>query len=73
MKSEKLKIAFKMYLKGKVSLGKAAELAEISIWEMIDDLHDKNISSKYNLKKINLFIKIHRIYLYFLKMNIKFA
>ena len=49
MKSEKLKIAFKMYLKGKVSLGKAAELAEISIWEMIDDLHDKNISSKYKL------------------------
>ena len=51
MKSKKLEIAFKMYLEEKVSIGKATKLAGLSIWEMIDRLHDKNVSLEYKLSK----------------------
>ncbi|MGQ4876397.1 MAG: UPF0175 family protein [Promethearchaeia archaeon] len=51
IKSEKLKIAFKLYIDGKISLGRAAELADISIWEMIDLIHDRNIALKYKLSE----------------------
>jgi len=38
------KEVIKMYSMGKISLWKAAEILEISSWEMIDRLKGKNIS-----------------------------
>lgn len=33
------------YREGKLSIGKAAEKAKISLWEMLDELKDRNIQS----------------------------
>ena len=46
---EKLEIALKEYLDGKISLGKAAENADISIWEMLDELKSRNIMLNYKI------------------------
>ncbi len=51
---EKIEIAVKMYLDEKISLGKAAELAGISIWEMLDELKRRNIGLKYKISDAEL-------------------
>jgi len=51
IKSEKLEIAFKLYVDGKISLGRSAELANISIWEMIDLIYGRKIALKYKLSE----------------------
>ncbi len=42
-KQYRLEKAVKQYQEGKISIGRAAELAGISIWEMMDELKDRNI------------------------------
>ncbi|MBU2477189.1 UPF0175 family protein [Candidatus Micrarchaeota archaeon] len=37
--------AIKEYQEGKISIGKAAETAGISLWEMMDELKAKNIAN----------------------------
>ena len=44
--------ALKIYMDGKVSLGKAAEIAEVSIWKFLDMLKDKRIPLRYDLEDI---------------------
>jgi predicted HTH domain antitoxin len=44
-KQYKLEKAVNKYKEGKASIGKAAEIAGISLWEMMDELKDKNISN----------------------------
>lgn len=51
---EKLEYALKEYLDDKISIGKAAEIAGISIWEMIDELKRRNIALKYKLSEAEL-------------------
>lgn len=51
---EKIEIAVKMYIDEKISLGKAAELAGISIWEMLDELKRRNIALKYKISDAEL-------------------
>ncbi|MDI6859920.1 MAG: UPF0175 family protein [Methanocellales archaeon] len=40
-------IAMEKYMKGEITLEKAAEIAEISVWEMVELLQEKKIA--YNL------------------------
>ncbi|MBD3255484.1 MAG: hypothetical protein GF383_10345 [Candidatus Lokiarchaeota archaeon] len=54
---EKLDYALNEYLKDKVSLGRAAELAGISIWEMLDELKKRNITLRYKLSEAELEIE----------------
>ena len=54
---EKLEIALKEYLNDKISLGKAAENAGISIWEMLDELKSRNITLKYKISEAELEIE----------------
>src|SRR3989344_3318740 len=61
-KQYKLEKAIKQYQAGKISIGKAAEKAGISLWEIMDKLKERNIANSLseeefteglkNLKKI---------------------
>lgn len=42
-KQYKLEKAIKQYQTGKISIGKAAETAGISLWEIMDELKQRNI------------------------------
>ncbi len=54
---EKLEIALKQYLSNKISLGRAAENAGISIWEMLDELKSRNIMLNYKISETELEIE----------------
>ncbi|MCW4007363.1 MAG: UPF0175 family protein [Candidatus Bathyarchaeota archaeon] len=44
----KLKKALEMYRDGQITLSRAAEIAEISIWEIIDLLAQKKVNLQYS-------------------------
>jgi predicted HTH domain antitoxin len=48
---EKTDFAIKEYLNEKISMGKAAEIAGISIWEILDELKKRNITLKYKISE----------------------
>lgn len=54
---EKLNYAINQYLEEKISLGKASEIAGISIWEMLDELYKRNITLKYKISEAELEIE----------------
>jgi len=43
-------LALEQYLNDKISLGKAAEIADISIWEMLDELKKRKITLNYRIE-----------------------
>ena len=45
-KQYRLEKAIKEYQEGKISIGKAAEIARVSIWEMMDELKERNIANR---------------------------
>lgn len=47
----KLESAVQDYLNDKVSLGRAAEMADLSIWEMLDELKKRNITLSYKISE----------------------
>ncbi len=57
MKLKKLDYAINQYLDDKISLGKSSEIAGISIWEMLDELHKRNIPLKYKISEAELEIE----------------
>ncbi len=46
----KLKYALKLYQNKEISLGKAAELSSLSIWEFLEYLAEKKIPLNYDLE-----------------------
>ncbi len=54
---EKLENALKDYIDDKISLGKAAEIAGISIWQMLDELKKRNFTLKYKISEAELEIE----------------
>ncbi len=54
---EKLTYALNQYLDDKISLGKSSEMAGISIWEMLDELHKKDNTLKYKISEAELEIE----------------
>lgn len=57
IKQEKLELALKDYIEDKISLGKAAELANLSIWEINDELKKRKITLNYKLSEAQLEIE----------------
>ena len=57
IKQEKLELALKDYIEDKISLGKAAELANLSIWEIMDELKKSKITVNYKLSEAQLEIE----------------
>ena len=53
----KLYLAIELYSEGKVSLGKAAEIAGVSKWEMMEIIASKNIPIQYDVKDLERDIK----------------
>ena len=49
--------SLKLYVEGKVSLERAAELADVSIWRFLDLLSDKKIPLRYDREDIKKEIK----------------
>ncbi len=53
----RLYLAIELYREGKVSLGKAAEIAGVSKWEMMEILASKNIPIQYDVEDLGKDIK----------------
>lgn len=51
-KDWKLQRAVELYCEGSVTLARAAEIAEISIWEMIDILGKRKLPLQYDLEDL---------------------
>ena len=50
-KQYKLEKAIEQYQEGKISIGKAAEMAGMSLWEIMDKLKERNISNPLSEKE----------------------
>lgn len=48
----KLKKAIESYREGMVTLSRAAEIAGVSVWEMIDILAQRKVSSQYDVEDL---------------------
>jgi len=53
----RLYLAIELYREGKVSLGKAAEIAGVTKWEMMEILASRNVPIQYNVKDLEKDIK----------------
>lgn len=49
---DKREKAIKLYREGKVSLGRAAEIADVSIWEMEEFLKERGISLQLSVESL---------------------
>lgn len=52
IEEKRKKVALDKYSKGEVSLGKAAEVAGVSIWEMLDLLKERKVDLNLDAKDI---------------------
>ena len=52
LKQYMLQEALKQYTEGKISMGKAAELADVSIWKFLDVMKERKIPIRYDLDDI---------------------
>ncbi len=59
VKRSKLNMALLRYLSGEVSIGKAAEIAGVSLWEFIDYMRERGVSS--NVTAVELLYIIEQI------------
>ena len=53
----RLYLAIELYREGKVSLGKASEIAEITEWEMMEILSSRNVPIQYSVKDLEKDVK----------------
>ena|SRR3989344_2639172 len=57
LKDIKLEYALDLYRKGKVTLWKAATLAGLSLWEILDIVREKKIPMYYTLEDVEADVK----------------
>ncbi len=53
----RLYLAIELYREGKVSLGKASEIAEVTKWEMMEILSSRNVPIQYSVKDLEKDVK----------------
>lgn len=53
VKELKIELAIALYAQGKLSIGKARELAEMSLWEFRQVLGSRRISPHYEVSELN--------------------
>jgi predicted HTH domain antitoxin len=51
VQNKRIKKALKLYKESKISIGKAAEIAKLSIWEMLDLIAEKGIHIDYGTEE----------------------
>ena len=49
---EKIKQALDLYSKGKISMWKCARLADISLWQMMEIVAERNILVPYEIREL---------------------
>jgi len=54
----KLEYALKLYQNGEISIGKAAELSSINIWEFMEKLSNLKIPLNYSLEDLENDLKV---------------
>ena len=54
----KLEYALNLYQKGKITLMKAAEICDISLWEIIDIVRKKKIPMHYTIEDVEKDLEI---------------
>ncbi|MBS3131775.1 UPF0175 family protein, partial [Candidatus Woesearchaeota archaeon] len=52
LKKYMIEEAVAKYSEGKVSMGKASELADVSIWKFLDVLKERKVPIRYDLEDI---------------------
>jgi predicted HTH domain antitoxin len=57
IKQKLIDLSLEEYQKGRISFGKAAELARISIWEMIDLMKERKIDYGYTAEDLEKDLK----------------
>tara|TARA_Y100000310_G_C20456182_1_gene703178 strand:- start:85 stop:387 length:303 start_codon:yes stop_codon:yes gene_type:complete len=57
LKDIKLEYALEQYQKGKITVWKAADVAAISLWEMLEIIKERRIPSPYTTKDVEEDIK----------------
>ncbi len=62
IKERKLKDALELYIQGKITLWKAARLADISLWRMIEVAKERKIPAQYGERELKEDIKALRQY-----------
>ncbi len=60
VKEKKLEEAVKLYAHGKITLWKAARLAGLSLWKMIEVMEERRIPAQYGKKELEEDIKVLR-------------
>jgi len=60
IKEKRIDDAVSLYAKGKVSLSRAAELANVSVWLMIDILRQRKVEAQYSAKELEEDIELLR-------------
>jgi predicted HTH domain antitoxin len=60
IKERKIEKAITLYKEGKVSASKAAEIADVSLWKMIEIFAERKIEAQYGLKELAEDIKASR-------------
>lgn len=54
----KIQYAFKLYQERKISLGKAAEIAEVNLWLILDLMKRHNITLNYSIRDLKDDLKV---------------
>jgi predicted HTH domain antitoxin len=52
IKEKRLERAIELYKKGKVTLWKAARIADVSLWRMIEIMREKKVEAQYGVKEL---------------------
>lgn len=58
LKELKLQYALDLYQKRKITVSKAAKIAGMSLWEILDIITEKKISSNYTISDVEADLKI---------------
>ncbi len=58
LRETKLEHALYLYSKGKITLGKAAEISGLSLWEIVDVVREKRIPMRYTLEDVEKDLEI---------------
>ena len=60
IKERKIEKAVRLYKEGKVSAPRAAEIADVSLWKMIEIFAERKVEAQYGLKELEEDIKASR-------------
>jgi len=58
IKEIKLEHALDLYQKGKIGMGRAAKMADMSLWEILDIIRERRIPMHYTLKDVEEDLRI---------------